>query len=124
MQDVLSQFTHSRVIFQITHGVFNTRNITVIPLQLLDFFQLHFPIVPLHLPIVPFDLVELVPSLSLVCINSSTSWTHEIGKLEAAFKTNNIPRPIKFPSRTPAWTLVASLDASLAYCVSLGLKVL
>jgi hypothetical protein len=34
----------------------------------------------LHLPIFPFDLVELVPSLSLVYINSATSRTHEVGK--------------------------------------------
>jgi hypothetical protein len=64
---------------------------TVIPLQLLDFFPLHFPIFPWHLPIFPFDLLELVPSLSLVYINSATSRTHEVGKMEAAFKTKITP---------------------------------
>jgi hypothetical protein len=78
----------------------NTRKSTVIPLQLLDFFPLHFPIFPLHLqifplhlPIFPFDLVELVPSLSLVYINSATSRTHEVGKREAAFYSQRSPYP-------------------------------
>jgi hypothetical protein len=71
----------------------NTRNNTVIPLQLLDFFPLHFPIFPLHLQIFPSDLVELVPSLSLVYINSAASRTHEVGKREAAFKTKITPDP-------------------------------
>jgi hypothetical protein len=35
----------------------------------------------------PFDLVELVPSLSLVYIYSPPSRIHEVGKREAAFKT-------------------------------------
>jgi hypothetical protein len=47
----------------------------------------------LHLPIFPFDLVELVPSLSLVYIYSATSRTHEFGKREAAFKTKITPDP-------------------------------
>jgi hypothetical protein len=71
----------------------NTRNTTVITLQLLDFFPLQFPIFPLHLPIFPFDLVELVPYLSPVYINSATSRTHEVGKREAAFKTKITPDP-------------------------------
>jgi hypothetical protein len=69
----------------------NTRNITEIRLQLLDLFPFHFPIFPLHLPFFPFDLVELLPSLSLVYINSATSRTHKVWKKEAAFKTKNIP---------------------------------
>jgi hypothetical protein len=85
----------------------NTRNTTVIPLQLLDFFPLHFPIFPLHFPIFPlhfpifplhlrifpFDLVELVPYLSSVYINSATPRTHEVGTREEAFKTKSIPDP-------------------------------
>jgi hypothetical protein len=92
----------------------NTRNTTLIPLQLLNFFPLYFPIFPLHLPIFPlhlpifplhlpifplhlpifpFDLVELVTSPSLVYINSATSRTHEVGKREAAFKTKITPDP-------------------------------
>jgi hypothetical protein len=78
----------------------NTRNTTVIPLQLLDIFPLHFPIFPLHLPIFPlhlpifpFDLLDRVPSLSLVYINSATSRTHEVGKREAAFYSQRSPDP-------------------------------
>jgi hypothetical protein len=71
----------------------NTRNTTVIPLQLLDFFPLHFPIFPLHLPILPFDLLELVPSLPLAYINSAPSRTHEFGKREAAFYYQRSPDP-------------------------------
>jgi hypothetical protein len=63
----------------------NTRNITEIPLQLLDFFPLPFPIFPLQFPIVPlqfeifkFDLVELVPSLSLVYFHESQMSTWHI----------------------------------------------
>jgi hypothetical protein len=72
---------------------YNTRNTTVIPLLLLYFFPLHFPIFPLHLPIFPFDLLELVPSLSLVYINSATSRTHKVGKREAAFYSKRSPDP-------------------------------
>jgi hypothetical protein len=92
----------------------NTRNTTVIPLQLLDFFQLHFSIFPLHLPIFPFDLVELVPSLSLVYINSATSRTHKVGKREAAFKTKITPDPSvtqsgnNSPSWAPRWRIKSS----------------
>jgi hypothetical protein len=59
---------------------FNTRNINVIPLQLLYFFPWHFPIFPLHLPIFQFYLVELVSSLSIVYMNSATSGLMKSGR--------------------------------------------
>jgi hypothetical protein len=101
---------HSRVIFQITLG----DPILETPLysHYSSYISSHCTsqpsrftsqIFPLHLPIFPFDLVELVPSLSLVYINSATSRTHEVGKREAAFYSQKIPRPIRSESEFHQW---------------------
>jgi hypothetical protein len=115
----------------------DTRNTTIIPLQLQDFFPLHFqifplhlpifpfhfpifplhlPIFPLHFPIFPFDLVELVPSLPLANIDSVTSRTHEVGKREAAFYSQRSPDP---PAREANYSSRGPIETGI---YRLGLK--